>query len=116
MQAIKFTYNWNNKLGCKAFTTIRLHNPGKYRVGENYEIYLKDGNEWKYLGVAECKAIRTFRKSKINEFVAFLDTGYPSNACHKIISRMYKRLPEEDPQMDLILLVYVKKEEKNGNY
>ena len=105
MNQIKFTYNWNNKLHCKAFTTLRLHND-KYVVGQAYEIYLKNGKEWTFKGTAELKAKRTFKKSRINEFIAFLDTGYSSGKCQEIIGKMYNRLPDPDPQMDLCLLVY----------
>lgn len=40
-RSIKFSYNWNQKLNCKAFTTIRIHNDGKYVVGEIYNVYLE---------------------------------------------------------------------------
>ena len=31
MITIPFSYNWNNKLDCKAFTTIRIFNPENHR-------------------------------------------------------------------------------------
>jgi len=37
---IKFSYNWNNKLENKAFTTIRIHNPKKYIAGKAFNIEL----------------------------------------------------------------------------
>lgn len=30
MNTLNFSKNWNNKLDCKVFTTLRLHNPNKY--------------------------------------------------------------------------------------
>ncbi len=39
---IKFSFNWNNKLENKAFTTIRIHNPNKYKTGNMYEIELNE--------------------------------------------------------------------------
>ena len=38
---ITFSSNWNNKLACRYFTTIRLHNPNLYKVNEFYEIILR---------------------------------------------------------------------------
>ena len=29
---ITFSHDWNNKLQCRYFTTIRIHNPTKYQV------------------------------------------------------------------------------------
>lgn len=37
---IRFSYNWNNKLNCKAFTTIRLHSPERYFLGAKFNVYL----------------------------------------------------------------------------
>ena len=31
---INFSYNWNSKLNCSAFTTIRVKNDKKYRIGK----------------------------------------------------------------------------------
>lgn len=45
---INFSTNWNGKLGCQAFTTIRLYNPGKYVEGRVYRINW-EGN--KHIGV-----------------------------------------------------------------
>ena len=32
-ERLEFTENWNGKLNCSTFTTMRLHNPQKYCVG-----------------------------------------------------------------------------------
>lgn len=37
---ISFSSNWNNKLTCRYFTTIRIHNPNFYKLNEFYEIVL----------------------------------------------------------------------------
>lgn len=47
---IAFSNNWNNKLDCLAFTTIRLYNPGKYVKGRVYKIKW-DGNA--HIGVQQ---------------------------------------------------------------
>lgn len=36
---LRFTYNWNNKLLCKTFTSIRMYNPVKYEVGNIYRVH-----------------------------------------------------------------------------
>lgn len=37
---LKFSFNWNNKLDCNYYTTIRLSNSLKWVIGETYEVYL----------------------------------------------------------------------------
>lgn len=102
---VKFSYNWNNKLDCKAFTTIRLHNAEKYIVGEVYEIYLKDKDKWIFKGRARLESKRTFLTEKINQFVAYLDTGYSAQQTKTIIRKMYK---QHNPEVDFCLFVKVK--------
>ena len=41
-ERLDFNENWNGKLNCQCFTTIRLHNPIKNCVGAIKQIYLKD--------------------------------------------------------------------------
>lgn len=103
-KSIRFSHNWNNKLGCNCFTTLRLRNDKKHALGEAYDIYLKD----KFLGTAVLESKRTFHASKINTFVAFLDTGYNVPKTQEIIRKMYKK---DDPEMDFLLLRYVKRAE-----
>lgn len=100
METIDFSYNWNNKLGCLAFSTLRRHNFNKYRVGETYAILLKKATQFE----AKIMAIKTIPLSKINEFIAYLDTGYSLEETLKVIHRMY---PDANAStlFDLILLV-----------
>ena len=98
---IRFSYNWNGKLACQAFTTIRPAS-ALYETGERYQIFLKD----EHLFDAVIIEKRRFPVSKINDFVAYLDTGYNAEECKKIINRMYKGKVTE---VDFILLRRVEK-------
>lgn len=102
---LKFSYNWNNKLDCNAFTTLRLADG--YKVGEVVEVYLEiKKGEWIFKGKAIIIDKRSMHSNSINEFVARLDTGYSAPECKKIIQRMYKH---ENPFMDLLLVRYIDK-------
>lgn len=106
---IRFSYNWNNKLGCKAFTTLRLNN-GKYEAEKVYDIYLDEkGKDPKYLGKARCVRTKVFVLEQVNDFIAYLDTGYNAQECWNIIRRMYKK---DNPEMVLVLLLWVKRSEE----
>ncbi|BDX39319.1 hypothetical protein CYCD_26740 [Tenuifilaceae bacterium CYCD] len=102
MKTISFSNNWNNKLNNKAFSTLRLHNPTKYIVGQQYEIELQGKN----LGTAILKEVRVLRADQLNEFICHLDTGYNKLQTLKILERMYPNLIVNRALFDFCLLVY----------
>lgn len=106
-ERIEFTQNWNGKLNCNSFTTMRLHNPVKYCVGAIKQIYLK--GVWK--GNAKIIEVRRIYLSDINQFIAKLDTGLSAEDCRQVIRTMYKNRPGinwETQLIDLCLLEYQK--------
>lgn len=100
---LKFGYNWNNKLSSHAFTTLRLHNPNKYQMGRTFDVILKD----KFLKRAKIKDIRNIHLNEVNDFVSYLDTGYPADVCSKMIQTMYKNIVKDwsTQMISFILLV-----------
>lgn len=86
MRRIDFTYNWNNKLDCKCFTSIRVRNDKKFIIGENYMIFLND----KFLSDATIVDIKNFKIENLNNFMAHIDTGYSIDQTIKILQKMYK--------------------------
>lgn len=105
MDRISFTYNWNNKLSGKIFTTIRLKN-FKFRLDETYEIYLRKGKGFVFLCHATIIDIRYIKLSAINEFIAGLDTGYSALECKNLIQTMYKRInPDWNTQVLCFILL-----------
>ena len=108
MSKIEFGYNWNGKLMNKAFTTIRLHNSGKYTVGSTFDIFLK--GELK--GKALLKKVKIFKIDQLNDYICYLDTGYGVTETKNILSKMYKDIDLNNALFDFCLLVYVS--EKKG--
>ena len=101
---LAFGYNWNNKLNCLSFSTIRLRNDKKYFVGAKKDIWLKG----EYKGVATIVAISYFTLDKINESIARLDTGYSAEECRDIIRKMYKDIDWNTQQLCFCILAYTK--------
>lgn len=97
---INFSNNWNNKLDCMAFTTIRLKNEAKYKVGNDYKIMLKNVLN-KSARIIE---IRTIYFHQINEFVAQIDTGYSTEETKNILKKMYSNLNLDTQPFSFILL------------
>jgi hypothetical protein len=102
MQEIKFSYNWNNKLKCSCFTTIRVHHPAKYSIGKQYVIKYKEEN----LGVATIVDIKTFPMSKLNNFMCYIDTGYSPEETKNMLCKMHQVSISDNLIIDFILLKY----------
>lgn len=93
---LNFTTNFNNKLYCKAFITLR---PGDYKVGDVHDIHLNDV----FIGKAEVIDVKPVDVNKLSNFMSYLDSGYSIVECRDIISKMYK---DKVLFINLILLVY----------
>ncbi len=80
MEKLNFSYNWNGKLDCQAFTTIRLSN--KYVVGQTLQVFLKD----RFLGLAQVFDIAELKSVyELNIWQAMLDTGYDITETQTVI-------------------------------
>ena len=103
---LDFSYNWNNKLDCKSFSTIRLRNDKKYYAGAQLNVRLKGVDR----GTATVVAVSHFTIDKINESIARLDTGYSAEECRGIIRRMYVNKPVDwaSQQLCFCILTYDK--------
>jgi len=103
---LDFSHNWNNKLGCKYFTTLRLS--GRFAIGDRVEVWFKDA----FLGVAEVlDKKRLASPAQINEWVAGLDTGYSADETRNILARMYRDVTDWSNQpVYYYLLCYVSAE------
>jgi len=84
MLELNFSYNWNNKLDCKAFTTLRLSD--RFSVGDKVQINLKKKEHSK--GIIIDKRIIVL--DNINNYIAYIDTGYDKEECKEILKKMYK--------------------------
>lgn len=104
---LNFSTNWNGKLMCEYFTSIRLHNPRKFAVGNKFDVYLKGA----YMGVHEVVGHKRLTVETISEWIALLDTGYPLVECQNIIRTMYKKIDNFTDQSSLsyILLHRIEK-------
>jgi hypothetical protein len=102
MDVLSFSYNWNNKLDCQAYTTLRLMS-GKYRVGNQFQVLLNGQDHHK----AEVVDVKSLKLAQINEFIAHIDTGYTAEECRNILRRMYGE-KAETADFGLVLLKKLK--------
>lgn len=84
LDSIEFSFNWNDKLCCRCFTTIRLS--GRYNVGDEVNIILKK----QFIGVATIRCKEQRLLEQIKDFIAYVDTGYNAEKTKEILTTMYK--------------------------
>lgn len=108
MEQINFSENWNNKLNCNCFTTVRLKNNGKYIVGETYVIIFGKINF-----TADIVYIKHFLLKDVDNWISLIDTGLLSAQFTNVVKKMYPNINFDLQQLSIILLRR-KKPVKNG--
>jgi len=87
---LEFSYNWNNKLFCKYFTTFRTYIKDKYIIYGIYNIILLNGSNKYFFGYGEIISLKHDLIENFPEHDFVLDTGYSKVTSLKIIQQMYK--------------------------
>lgn len=83
MKTLKFSKNWNNKLECDYFTTIRLD--ASFQIGEEVQVLLKG----EHFCFARIKLKKHIHIDKVNDWIGFLDAGHTGDYTASILKRMY---------------------------
>ncbi|MFZ4402100.1 MAG: hypothetical protein ACOYO1_18870 [Bacteroidales bacterium] len=82
---LNFNTNWNNKLQCNYFTSIRLHNKNRF---EGLKVMIQLKNEC--IHTETIVKIENCTLSQIGDRTAYLDTGYNRDGFVSIFHTMYK--------------------------
>lgn len=104
MQQLKFSHNWNNKLNCNCFTTLRIENLNKYKVGNIFEVILKK-EVLKKVMVIEVKSLYLHQ---LNEYISQLDTGYSTPETKEIFKKMFPKIDFSTTKLNFVLLKTIK--------
>lgn len=96
-----FSTNWNNKLSCDYFSTLRLYS-NEFIVGHTYDIELKS----KHFKFAECRCVKVLNIEEVSEYIAGLDIGYDIVETKKIIKTMYKNLNLDWTTQRLVFVLF----------
>ena len=100
MYTLNFSTNWNNKLDCKYFTTIRIYNPILHKTGNKFDINLRKKPKIK----AEIIAVKKGYVKDLGGYDCYLDTGYSKRETISIMQKMYPKVNFQHQQVALILL------------
>ena len=101
MNRLNFSTNWNGKLNCNCYTTIRKLSPG-YTVGKVFDVYLVD----EFLHQANLVSKTIISINEITDPMAYVDTGYNAAETKGIFRKMYATI---DLQTQPFLLMVFQK-------
>lgn len=87
--ALSFSKNWNNKLDCEVFTSIRLAT-NKWVVDNEYAVFLnQEQGHPKQVATVKLLLKKKIYIQQINDWMAYLDTGTSADECRRILRALY---------------------------
>jgi hypothetical protein len=114
METLRFSSNWNQKLDCTFFTTIRLRNDRRYFVGAKFSVLLINGSRQINKGVCTISQIKYIKLDELDEYTAAIDTGYDAAQCRGILRNFYKNAsPSVDWRTQQLAVILFRKETQN---
>lgn len=116
MDHLNFSHNWNKKLDCDVFSTIRRWNPAVHFEGREVDIYDNSVNPARYKGRGKYAIVSEFKLNQLKPAAAMLDTGYTLDETLNIIRTMYyKKVPNlEEQSFAYIIIRKIKVEPKQN--
>lgn len=100
MNKLEFSANWNNKLDCKCFTTIRIYNPTKHYKGATFEVFFKN----QYKSKVAVLSVGIIKINDLTDYICYLDTGYSKSETFEILRKMYPRIDFDKQHLAVVLL------------
>ncbi len=104
LETLVFSADWNKKLGCQYYTTIRLNNPSKYMVGKKLKVML--GRRLHH--IAEVACISEITLGRVSEAMAFIDAGLDLPKFKTLITKMYEAKININDNTPLVFVVLKK--------
>lgn len=89
VETIRFRRNWNNKLGCDFFTTIRLNSP-KYQRGNILRVILEERGVLRTICDARVVEVRPLRIHQLNDWMCWLDSATDAPGAKELLWEMYR--------------------------
>lgn len=99
---LEFKHNYNNKLRCKVFTSLRLPHP-KLKVGAKFNITLCGYQK----GIAKIISVDHIRGGELKFEQAKIDTGFNIKETMQILKDTYKNRPCIDWKTQELVLLYL---------
>lgn len=100
MEKLEFSTNWNSKLDCKCFTTIRIYNQTKHFKGNQFEVFLQK----KLKGKVAVLNVAILKIEKLTDYICYLDTGYSRSETIELLRKIYPRIDFRNKNLAILLL------------
>jgi hypothetical protein len=105
--SIRFQRNWNNKLNCDYFTSIRM-NGAKYQLGKTLKLFLHQNGVYRNMGNVKVVEAKPIRMHQLNRSMTLLDAGLEIDKFKEMLWFMYKdRVPDLD-KVEFVFLILEK--------
>jgi hypothetical protein len=110
MDQINYNENWNNKLFCFAWSTIRLYQPEKHILGKVFRHTLhNDKGDEIITKSGRLVSMHPFLLGQLNDTKAYLDSGYNAEKLTSVIKKMYQSKNIDWDSQRLVFLVFTSK-------
>lgn len=109
---LTFSHNWNKKLDCDVFSTIRLWNPNLYYEGKFVEIWDNSTTPGRFKGRGKYELVSPFKLNQLKPAAAMLDTGYSLPETLAMIRKIYSKV-EDLEKKDFAYIIVRKVKEEN---
>lgn len=116
MSTLNFDRNYNRKLDCDFFSTIRLWNPAIHYEGREVNIYDKSGSTPRFKGRGCYVQVSEIKLHQLKPAAAMLDTGCPLQETKTILRTIYRdKVPDvETASFAYIIVQKIKKVPKQN--
>ena len=103
-KSIKFQRNWNNKLSCNYFTTIRLPQEN-YKVDNTLKLLLHENGIFRDMGFVKVIEAKPIRAYQINDWMAYLDAGMSADKMREMLYYMYKDKVDDFEKTEFVYMI-----------
>ena len=115
LKELNFSHNWNNKLDCNSFSTVRIRNDNKYQLLDLFRVFLKREVYPQNVdfAIARLQSITHFYLHKVTPGITFIDANLPVIDFIQLITKMYKNkgINFHKQQMSFLVFQYLTPEE-----
>lgn len=105
----RFSKNWNNKLDCEFFTTVRYWS-NQYRQGDLHDIELNG----QYVKTCKVLGLITCKLEEIGPLVTYPDAGLSPEDFREMMRKMYQNKPTPPDEADFVVVLFKTVAQKGG--
>jgi hypothetical protein len=105
---IRFDSNYNNKLNCDSFTSIRLYESEKFKLIDIYDIQLfrEVNKQYVSIGLARIQYVKSFCLRHLSPAMAYIDMNLNVIDGQNLLKKLYKSKNVDWHAESLVFIVF----------